>query len=258
MTDITPPTSAPQRAPWWRRPLVLVPGAIVAAGLLVAAGWGLARASGDDDTPPTESVTPSASATPSSSPTAAAATGTCTAEVKITQEWEGGFQADATVTAGDTAITGWTVTLTVGDATVDGTWNSTLKSGASGTVEASNVDYNAALAAGGTAEFGFTAKGDAAVTVADCTATGGDTTGSERVDDDGPGAAGDASAPLNAASGDDWLSVDGNRIVDADGLAVWLTVANWLVFNTSERVLQGLWAANLHDTLVEYADHGLN
>lgn len=59
-------------------------------------------------------------------------------------------------------------------------------------------------------------------------------------------------------AGDDWLHVSGNQILDMNDNPVWLTGANWFGFNTSERVLHGLWSVNLEDTLQSIADRGIN
>lgn len=59
-------------------------------------------------------------------------------------------------------------------------------------------------------------------------------------------------------AGDDWLHVEGNQIVDMSGNPVWLTGANWFGFNTTERVLHGLWSVNLEDTLAAIANRGIN
>ena len=57
---------------------------------------------------------------------------------------------------------------------------------------------------------------------------------------------------------DDWLHVEGNQILDAQGNKVWLTGANWFGFNTSERVLHGLWSVNLENTIDAIAARGIN
>ncbi|MFW6238554.1 MAG: cellulase family glycosylhydrolase, partial [Halanaerobiales bacterium] len=59
-------------------------------------------------------------------------------------------------------------------------------------------------------------------------------------------------------SDDDWLTTEGNRIVDQDGNPVWLTGANWFGFNTGSDMFDGLWAVNLEDALVEMANRGIN
>ncbi len=56
----------------------------------------------------------------------------------------------------------------------------------------------------------------------------------------------------------DWLHAQGNKIVDEAGQEVWLTGTNWFGFNTSERVLHGLWSGNLQQITKSMADRGLN
>ncbi|WP_235518338.1 cellulase family glycosylhydrolase [Cellulomonas sp. Leaf334] len=64
--------------------------------------------------------------------------------------------------------------------------------------------------------------------------------------------------PAYAASGDDWLHVSGNKIVDQSGKEVWLTGTNWFGFNASERVFHGLWSANINTITKSMADRGIN
>ncbi len=61
-----------------------------------------------------------------------------------------------------------------------------------------------------------------------------------------------------AISGDDWLSVKGNKIVDRNGKEVWLTGVNWFGYNTGTNCFDGLWACHLEDSLQSIADHGFN
>lgn len=61
-----------------------------------------------------------------------------------------------------------------------------------------------------------------------------------------------------AVSGDDWLSVKGNKIVDKNGKEVWLTGVNWFGYNTGTNCFDGLWACHLEDSLQAIADHGFN
>jgi aryl-phospho-beta-D-glucosidase BglC (GH1 family) len=65
-------------------------------------------------------------------------------------------------------------------------------------------------------------------------------------------------APASAATGDDWLHVSGNKIVDQSGKEVLLTGANWFGFNASERVFHGLWSANITTLTKSMADRGIN
>ncbi|AGL18899.1 cellulose binding domain-containing protein [Actinoplanes sp. N902-109] len=85
----------------------------------------------------------------------------CTAAYRVTGSWQGGFQAEVTVTNGSAASTGWTVgwSLASGQA-VSAVWNGTLStSGTSVTVR--NAAYNGSLPAAGTTTFGLTGTGPA-------------------------------------------------------------------------------------------------
>jgi chitin-binding protein len=90
----------------------------------------------------------------------------------VTSSWSGGYQAAVSVTAGSSAIKGWTVNLNyAGAQSIQQGWNATVTSSGS-TVTARNVSYNGALNAGASAAFGFIGTGAAAaVTTATCTAT---------------------------------------------------------------------------------------
>ncbi len=96
---------------------------------------------------------------------ASAATG-CSASYATASEWSGGFVGGVTVTnTGSTALTGWTVTFTFGgDQKVTSYWNAALTQSIN-YVTASSLSYNGAVAAGGSASFGFqgTWSGSAAV-----------------------------------------------------------------------------------------------
>ncbi|GAA3745258.1 cellulose-binding domain-containing protein [Plantactinospora mayteni] len=85
-------------------------------------------------------------------PAAQAAAG-CLVDYQANQ-WTGGFTAAIRVTAGGTAVNGWTVTWTYGgDQRITNSWNAQVsQSGA--TVTARNVAWNGSLPAGGSTEFG--------------------------------------------------------------------------------------------------------
>ncbi|KXK62318.1 spore coat protein CotH [Micromonospora rosaria] len=114
-----------------------------AAWLDSTAGWG-----GPVTTPP-PTPTPTATTPP---PTGGAG---CTATYAVTSQWTGGFQGEVRVTAGTSAINGWTVTWTFGAGqTITQVWNATVTSQGS-TVTARNVTYNGTLAARASTTFGF-------------------------------------------------------------------------------------------------------
>ncbi|MEU0079702.1 glycoside hydrolase N-terminal domain-containing protein [Micromonospora tulbaghiae] len=109
-------------------------------------------------------VTPSPTATPTSTPsptptptptTSSPGPSGARATYAITGSWSGGFQAEVTVTAGATAIRGWTVSWTFPNGQViNQIWSGThTQNGANVTVR--NVDYNGSLPAGGSTTFGF-------------------------------------------------------------------------------------------------------
>ncbi|WP_371687388.1 cellulose binding domain-containing protein [Micromonospora sp. KC723] len=75
------------------------------------------------------------------------------------------------MTAGASAIKGWTVTWTYPSGQqVSQAWNATLTSSGP-TVTAKNVNYNGALGAGARTTFGFLASGSGANPTPSCAAT---------------------------------------------------------------------------------------
>ncbi|WP_218108369.1 glycoside hydrolase family 9 protein, partial [Actinacidiphila rubida] len=82
----------------------------------------------------------------------------CTVTYSVTNQWSGGFQADVKVVdTGSAALDGWTVIWTFGgDQHIANAWNATVtQSGQQ--VTAHDAGWNAALAAGATADIGLTA-----------------------------------------------------------------------------------------------------
>ncbi|MDR2655083.1 MAG: glycoside hydrolase family 5 protein [Oscillospiraceae bacterium] len=82
-----------------------------------------------------------------------------------------------------------------------------------------------------------------------------------------PGGSGETSRPSAqeeaprepvALADDDWLSADGNRIVDKDGNTVRLTGLNWFGYNTERLILDGSWGISIADTVAEIASRGFN
>ncbi|MGV9980287.1 extracellular catalytic domain type 1 short-chain-length polyhydroxyalkanoate depolymerase [Micromonospora wenchangensis] len=119
-------------------------------------------------TPPNPTTGPPNPTTPP--PTTPPATGGCSASVSL-NSWTGGFVATVKVTAGSSGTRGWTVSMTLpSGSSVTGTWSATA-SGSSGTVRFTNVDYNGALGAGQSTEFGFQGNGSGAGMTPTCTAS---------------------------------------------------------------------------------------
>jgi lysophospholipase L1-like esterase len=79
----------------------------------------------------------------------------CTVRYTVTNQWQGGFGADVTITNVGDAVTGWSLAWTFASGQgVTQAWNATV--GQSGlAVTAKNVDYNATIATGASVNFGF-------------------------------------------------------------------------------------------------------
>jgi lysophospholipase L1-like esterase len=94
----------------------------------------------------------------------------CAATVSLNQ-WQGGFVATVRVTAGSTAINGWAVSLTLpSGAIISNAWNA-RRSGDTGTVRFTNMDYNGRVGAGQFTEFGFQSAGTGSGLTPSCTAS---------------------------------------------------------------------------------------
>lgn len=233
------------------------------AGILALSMGGLAAALTLDkgaEAAVADSPSPSAVATPSdpAEPVEAPILGpACEASFAVVGSWDSGWQGEVVISA-LAALPDWQVSFGVGTAKVSDSWNSTLAAGATGAVTASNLDYNGAVAAGQSTSLGFTATGPVPDDFsAECssTAAGVPITGDQQ---EVPVPPFTVVSGVDSPNDDDWLSTDGNRIVNADGKAVWLTGANWFGFNTQERVFHGLYAVKMEDLLDGAAVRGIN
>ncbi|MEM8532035.1 MAG: glycosyl hydrolase family 8 [Chloroflexota bacterium] len=99
--------------------------------------------------PPTETPTPFPT-----TPTSIPADG-CAVDYTITDEWNGGFVANMTITNSGSAVDGWTLAWDFPDGQqISNGWNATIdQSGAS--VTATNVGWNTTIPEGGSVSFGF-------------------------------------------------------------------------------------------------------
>lgn len=89
-------------------------------------------------------------------PTAAAA---CVVTFVVSNEWDGGFQADVTIANPGRAWKGWTLSWPApAGLTITTIWNGVAQPAGSGTT-VSNVAWNADVAPGSSVSFGFTASG---------------------------------------------------------------------------------------------------
>jgi endoglucanase len=95
---------------------------------------------------------------PSPSPSTSTGAGGCSAAYSVTNSWSTGFTASVTVTNKGSAISSWTVTLTLPSGeTVTNLWSGTYTQSGS-TVTVKDAGYNGSVAANGTLNFGFQAS----------------------------------------------------------------------------------------------------
>ncbi|MEV6964536.1 cellulose-binding domain-containing protein [Hamadaea sp. NPDC051192] len=118
--------------------------------------------------PPPSSPPPSSPPPSSPPPSSPPPAGVCAAAYKTVNSWQGGFQGEVTVTAGGSAINGWTAGWTLASGqTITQLWSGTLTvSGSAVTVK--NVSYNGSLAAGASTTFGFLANGSPSAPTLTC------------------------------------------------------------------------------------------
>ncbi|WP_372444180.1 endo-1,4-beta-xylanase [Micromonospora antibiotica] len=121
-------------------------------------------------TPPPTTPPPTTPPPTTPPPTTPPPTNGCTATVSL-NSWTGGFVATVRVTAGSAPIQGWNVQLTLpSGAAITNVW-SAERTGTSGSVQFSNVNYNGSVAAGQYTEFGFQGTGSATGLTPVCTAS---------------------------------------------------------------------------------------
>ncbi|WP_199033803.1 endo-1,4-beta-xylanase [Glycomyces salinus] len=111
----------------------------------------------DDTTPPDETTPP--------------ADGDCTARIEVVNDWGSGWQANVSVTAGQAAVDGWTLTWDwPSGQSISSSWNADISTSGS-TVTAGDVGWNAGVGAGQTREvFGFIGSGTSAEPSVTCQA----------------------------------------------------------------------------------------
>ena len=112
--------------------------------------------------PPTSA--PPTSGPPTSAPPTNPGGSGCTATYSTVNKWTGGFQANVTVTAGSSAVNGWSVRLNLPSGqSISSLWNG-VNTGTSGAVTVKNAAYNGSLAPGTSTTFGYTGNGDGSAT----------------------------------------------------------------------------------------------
>ena len=162
LTDGIHPTAAgyDKMAATWYKALLTVPGSIgnPAQASSSPSASASASASRSASPSPSASASRSASASPSASASGTGPAGACKVSDTI-DAWNTGLTENITVTnTGSSTVTGWKLTFTLASGqSVTNVWNATITP-SSGTVSATNLSYNASLAPGGSASFGFQAN----------------------------------------------------------------------------------------------------
>nr|WP_245713006.1 lytic polysaccharide monooxygenase [Micromonospora nigra] len=120
-------------------------------------------------TPPPTTPPPTTPPPTTPPPTTPPPAGACTATYRVTNTWSGGFQGEVQVTAGGSAINGWSVTWTYADGQqLSQAWNATVTTSGN-RVTARNVGWNGSLGAGASTTFGFLGSGSANAPMLTCT-----------------------------------------------------------------------------------------
>ncbi|MEU8664496.1 glycoside hydrolase family 6 protein [Actinoplanes philippinensis] len=119
--------------------------------------------------PSSPSSSPSTSPSSSPSPSAPFPTGACGATLQAVSTWNGGYQGEVKVQAGNGTPSGWTVSWTLpAGSSISQVWNGTLTTSGSA-VSVRNVSWNGNLPADGSTTFGFIATGTAGTPALTCT-----------------------------------------------------------------------------------------
>ncbi|GAB6937039.1 cellulase family glycosylhydrolase [Isoptericola variabilis] len=97
----------------------------------------------------------------------------CTAVVRVTNSWPGGWQGEVAVTAGDAAVDGWEVAFALpSGSTIAQVWGGEATSDPDG-VRVTPAAWNGRLAAGASTTVGFIGTGDAPATAPTATCAAG-------------------------------------------------------------------------------------
>lgn len=174
----------------------------------------------------------------------------------------------------DKDIDGWELKINVGEnAALDNGWNGNYSIDG-GVLTVTNVDYNSLIYSKGTCEIGVIISGITGDLTCTAKALGthepgtfnnGQNNNQNNNNNNNYQNNNDQNNQQNTTmlevpepTTDDWLHVEGNRILDSSGKQVWLTGVNWFGYNTGTNTFDGLWACDLNTSLQAIADHGFN
>ncbi len=156
-------------------------------------------------------------------------------------------------------IKGWTVRINVGEgAQIQSGWRGVYSMDGA-TLIATNEEHNAIIPSGGQIDIGLIiadVTGDLSYTTEAKTTQAAGTASNQPNNQNTKENVG--MLPVPEPTTDDWLHVEGNKIVDSEGKQVWLTGLNWFGYNTGSNIFDGLWNSDLNTSIQGIADHGFN
>ncbi len=170
-------------------------------------------------------------------------------------------------------LSGWTATITVSkDTRIDQFWNCEIKLDGN-TMTVTPVEHNKNISSNGEGTFGMilcnagtidTSKAKITYGTSSSAASGNNNSNNGNNNNSNNSSVGNnnhaiaQAKDVPAPTTDDWLFVNGNKIVDINGKEVWLTGVNWFGYNTGTNTFDGLWACDLNTSLTAIADRGFN
>lgn len=123
-------------------------------------------------TPSRETITPIATPTPSDTPTITNVSGRPTVAFYSTDRWNDGFVGVITITNTTSEPLRWELGFELRGADIQQVWQAEVHESDSGGSIARGLDYNALIAPGDRAQFGFRAVGTSRARLRDCTLNG--------------------------------------------------------------------------------------
>jgi len=186
----------------------------------------------------------------------------CGVDYNIVNVGDTQFQVELNITNNAaSSVKGYSLSWALGAGESFGSgWNGTFSTaGDMVTVTNEESTWNGTIAPSGSSTVGFIITKSAGALPTPQTAFGGFCSSETGGGGGGPGAAYACGIdPTTVSSTDDWLTTNGNQVVDSDGNSVWLAGANWFGMNATERVFHGLWSANMEELVSATAQRGIN
>jgi aryl-phospho-beta-D-glucosidase BglC (GH1 family) len=184
-----------------------------------------------------------------------------TATFTDVSDWGSGFTGNITIAnQGTTAINGWTLQFAF-PGSITGIWNGNIISQNGNQYTIGDVGYNATIGAGQSVSFGFNASpGNVTTGPTNYVLNGvplGDPTGGGQTPPTISINNVSVNEPTNS-SAPDYFHTAGNQIVDVNGNPVRIAGVNWFGFETSNYVVDGLWARNYKDMMNQMKQLGFN